>query len=383
MERVYRLLLLGILVIGFGLSSSYLATTSPDVVLVDTISASEWGAPPIPNWKIEDIVMCENGTEAWAAAVGPGPFDDFLLFKITGISTSDPSVDQDSFIPFYDPYLGGEFPAGMGPRGTPGLAINVTCDKAYFPNFFLDTVNIVDLGAGEIGWEGTVLPAPVDVELTYPDSARLIVADSASNVVTVLDAASGDILAEIEVGFAPTSVPVVGKVMAMVANVGSRDIACIDLAKYEVFEARIPGLEVGPFQAVVSNAADRVYVSNRTSDTVTAYRARGCVLTKLADIPVGRAPRHIALSPDGRFLYVSNAIDKTVSVIDTRALAVVETIRPLDLAGLVTEDEPAPLGMVAVSKDNRHLFVYWEGGVVGKPGAFQLYYLDVSGLYGG
>jgi len=91
------------LVIGFGLSGSYLATTSPAVVLVDTISAPEWGAPPIPNWKIEDIVMCENGTEAWAGAVGPGPFDDFLLFKIVGISTPDPSVDQDSFIAFYDP----------------------------------------------------------------------------------------------------------------------------------------------------------------------------------------------------------------------------------------------------------------------------------------
>jgi len=269
----------------------------------------------------------------------------------------------------------------MGPRGTPGLAVDVTCSKAYFPNFFLDTVDTVSLGAGEIGWEGAVSPAPVDCQLTYPDNERLICADSASNIVTVLDAASGDIKAEIEVGFAPTSVPVVGKEMAMVANVGSRDIACIDLAKYEVFEARIPGLGVGAFQAVVNSAGDRLYVSNRTSDTVTAYRAKGCVLTKLADIEVGRAPRHIALSPDGKFLYVSNAMDKTVSVIDTDALAVVATIYPLNLAGLVTNNEPAPLGMVAVSKDNRHLFVFWEGGVVGTPGAFQLYYLDVSNLY--
>jgi YVTN family beta-propeller protein len=46
----------------------------------------------------------------------------------------------------------------------------------------------------------------------------------------------------------------------------------------------------------------------------------------LAHIPVGRNPRGIALSGDGRILYVANRLDDTVSVIDTIARKVTGTI---------------------------------------------------------
>ncbi len=49
-----------------------------------------------------------------------------------------------------------------------------------------------------------------------------------------------------------------------------------------------------------------------------------------ARIPVGRAPKGVALSPDGAILYVANRMDDTVSVIDTAARKVVRTI---DLGG--------------------------------------------------
>jgi len=401
MGHVWRYLLVGVLIIGLG--GSYLAITSPDVVLVDIISAPEWGAPPIPNWKIEDIVMCENGTEAWAWAVGPGPFNDFLLFKIIGISTPDPGVDQDSFIPFLSPLLGGEFPSGIGAHDYPGLTVNVACDTAYFPNSFLDTVTSVDLKTGEIRWDMGVPPEPVDVELTYPDNGRIIVTNSVSGVVTVLDADTGDILAEIAVGFEPTGIAVVGNTRAFILT--AEGVACLDLTTLEVGPpiwisvppgvipiAPLPPAKSG-FQILVDNAGQWVYISHPLHDMVTVMAARGCELSWVGEIPVGDHPRYMALSPDDKFLYVSNAIDKTVSVIDTDALAVKTTIRVLDLICnppfpwplqgecLKTEEEPAPLGMVAVSKDNRHLFVYWEGGVIGTPGAFQLLYLDVSNLY--
>jgi YVTN family beta-propeller protein len=47
-------------------------------------------------------------------------------------------------------------------------------------------------------------------------------------------------------------------------------------------------------------------------------------------IPVGRNPRGLLLSPDGRHLYVANRLDDTISVIDTKADMVVSTI---DLGG--------------------------------------------------
>jgi YVTN family beta-propeller protein len=49
-----------------------------------------------------------------------------------------------------------------------------------------------------------------------------------------------------------------------------------------------------------------------------------------ARIPVGRNPRGVALSPDGKLLYVANRLDDTLSVIDTNADKVISTI---DLGG--------------------------------------------------
>ena len=46
----------------------------------------------------------------------------------------------------------------------------------------------------------------------------------------------------------------------------------------------------------------------------------------LARIPVGRNPRGIALSPDGRRLYIANRLDDTVSILDTAGAKVVGTI---------------------------------------------------------
>lgn len=47
-------------------------------------------------------------------------------------------------------------------------------------------------------------------------------------------------------------------------------------------------------------------------------------------IPVGRSPRGMALSPDGRYLYVTDGLDDAVSVIDTESL---ERVKVFDLGG--------------------------------------------------
>jgi YVTN family beta-propeller protein len=49
---------------------------------------------------------------------------------------------------------------------------------------------------------------------------------------------------------------------------------------------------------------------------------------EVARVPVGRDPRFAALTPDGKRLLVANGLDGTVSVVDTRARQVVETLPP-------------------------------------------------------
>ncbi len=47
----------------------------------------------------------------------------------------------------------------------------------------------------------------------------------------------------------------------------------------------------------------------------------------IARIPVGRNPRGLALTRDGRRLFVANRLDDTISVIDTRTNRVASTIK--------------------------------------------------------
>ena len=58
-----------------------------------------------------------------------------------------------------------------------------------------------------------------------------------------------------------------------------------------------------------------------------------------ARIPVGSAPKGLALSPDGKRLYVANRTDDTISVIDTASRRVTAT---LSLEGPATLDAGAP-----------------------------------------
>ena len=103
-----------------------------------------------------------------------------------------------------------------------------------------------------------------------------------------------------------------------------------------------------PFGVVISPDKSTAYISTTGANTVTVIdikrllefvraaspRERRALANDLsasahfvaARIPVGRAPKGIALSPDASLLYVANRLDDTVSLIDTAARKVVRTI---------------------------------------------------------
>ena len=103
-----------------------------------------------------------------------------------------------------------------------------------------------------------------------------------------------------------------------------------------------------PFSTAITPDRSKLFVSAAGSNTVTAINvpallkfSRGTGKVNSNDlsassnyvttrIPVGRNPRGIVLSPDGRRLYVANRMDDTVSVINTASSKVVSLI---DLGG--------------------------------------------------
>ncbi len=103
-----------------------------------------------------------------------------------------------------------------------------------------------------------------------------------------------------------------------------------------------------PFGVAITPNKSKIYVSTSGSDSVTVISvprllafatARGGSFANdlsassnyvVARIAVGRNPRGIALSPDGKRLYVANRLDDTIGVIDTGTDSIIAT---LDLGG--------------------------------------------------
>jgi len=87
----------------------------------------------------------------------------------------------------------------------------------------------------------------------------------------------------------------------------------------------------------------RLYVTDRFKDQVRAFRVDpGPFFTEIAEIPTGTTdldranPRDLALSADGRTLYVANTLGHTLAVIDVAADAN-RLVQTLPVGGLATD----------------------------------------------
>lgn len=132
--------------------------------------------------------------------------------------------------------------------------------------------------------------------LAAPD--KVFVADEGAATVSVLDAASFKKIAAVPVGREPHNVQISpdGK-LAWVTNNG---------------EQAMPGMSKGGHAAMSSGG--EVWAIDTASHAVVAR------------IAVGKHPAHVVLTPDGRFAYVTNGGENTVSVVDTEARRVAATI---------------------------------------------------------
>ena len=69
-----------------------------------------------------------------------------------------------------------------------------------------------------------------------------------------------------------------------------------------------------------------VWSVNPDNDSVSVIEVAGDKNQKLAEVPVGDEPRCVAITPDDKKVYVTNAVSGTVSVIDATARTVLKTI---------------------------------------------------------
>jgi YVTN family beta-propeller protein len=99
-----------------------------------------------------------------------------------------------------------------------------------------------------------------------------------------------------------------------------------------------------PLNMALSPDGREIYVTCEASHTVIVVNVQK--LQKVAEIPVGHHPTDVTFSPDGVKAYVSNRLDDTVSVIDVSSRKVIATI--------VVGDEPHG---VLTDPGGKHLYV--------------------------
>ena len=129
----------------------------------------------------------------------------------------------------------------------------------------------------------------------------------------------------------------------------------------------------------------RLWVVNEDNDSASVFDA--VTFTKAAEISVGKAPRSVAVAPNGR-IWISNKADATISVIDPATLGIVQTITlpyasqpfgiafapnsggafvALEAAGKISKFDAvtgALLGSVNVGQNVRHLSISADGANV-------------------
>lgn len=153
------------------------------------------------------------------------------------------------------------------------------------------------------------LAAAIQISLMAWSSAasgadKVYVANEEADTVSVLDTASFKVVANVRVGKMPHNVQVSpdGK-LVWVTNNGEPEAASAPAHQ---------GMGKGEHSAMAKTGA--VWTIDTSSDAV------------IAKVPVGLHPAHVVLTPDGRFAYVTNGGENTVSVVDALAQRVVATI---------------------------------------------------------
>lgn len=78
-----------------------------------------------------------------------------------------------------------------------------------------------------------------------------------------------------------------------------------------------------PYDVAILANETRGFVSNLGANSVTAFNLATTAV--LAEIPVGKNPEGLAMSPDDAYLYVANSDSDSITVIDTESLEVTAT----------------------------------------------------------
>ena len=243
--------------------------------------------------------------------------------------------------------------------------------SAYITNARPGTVSVIDTRTNDlVGSPIAVGRQPIGVAVT-PDGSKVYVANADSDTVSVIATATNAVIGlPIAVGDRPSGVAVTPDGSTVyVTNDLSDTVSVIATATdttvdTDPAQAGVNPITVGsrPSGVAVTPNGRRVYVTNSGANTVAVIDAATNALVDtdpdaagVNPIQVGIDPNGVAVTPDGQRVYVANAGSDTVSVIATATNSLVDTdparagVDPIQVGR-------SPIGVV-VTPDGRRVYV--------------------------
>jgi YVTN family beta-propeller protein len=175
-------------------------------------------------------------------------------------------------------------------------------------------------------------------------ASHAFIPNQGSNTVSVIDLSDNTVIKTIDVGGSPTGVAMDAKRgYVYVTNLADDTVSILSVP----FHSEITRIPVGdgPFGVVVSSDGEYVYVTNSLDDTVSVINENSVIET----IAVGDNPLGIAVTPNDQYVYVANNGDNTITVISTEddegneEFTAIE--EPIDLKDLDLMEGPYGVGI--------------------------------------
>ncbi len=256
-----------------------------------------------------------------------------LIVAVSGSPRGGPNVDE-SKLPPPDRSKDGIAVVDLAtkevrrlPGGSDPESFDISGDgkRVYVSNEDAGTATVVDVPSGEIVATVKVGEEPEGVE-TNPDGSEVWVTSEEEGTVTVINTATNTVVATIKVAKRPRSVAftIDGNKAYVPAELDSA-VMVVDAKEHRVLKKiQIPGAGAKPMGSVVSPNGKFVYVTNGRGKTMSVIDTG--VDSVIATFEVGERPWGVGVSPDGSRIYTANGPDGSVSIIDAAEQRVLERV---------------------------------------------------------
>lgn len=224
-------------------------------------------------------------------------------------------------------------PTGTAPAG---IVLNAQLRRAYVAISGDDTVEAIDLLGTDVIDRGTLTVGDHPEALALsPDRKTLLTANSGSNTVSVIDAASLVEQKRIQVGNGPQSILIdrAGR-RAYVFNTLSNTISVLDLGALEVMGTI--ATEAGPVRGDFNRAGSRLYVLHRYSPYLVVYDAATFSIVRRVYVGAGGTALKVDVRTD--LIYMARRGTGEIAIFDPFSFIPIDICRTGEDVSFLTID---------------------------------------------